>query len=111
MTSLELLEKEVFEKFGIKSPEYRTCRYCGKEAFISYDSYLCDTCKLEIMRIEEERYKRDSQAYKDGQKDAAQYIVDLLYTDESYTDNYFDLPKFEDMIIKHFGLEVEECLG
>lgn len=115
MSELEELSKKFIEKFIDTPVIKRRCMCCGKEFSTLEGHHICSECRSAQQRQEEEIHKRLKAAYDDGYqagtKTAAQYIVDLLYADNSYTDNYFDLPKFESMIIQHFGLEAAICLG
>jgi hypothetical protein len=79
---------------------------CGKEFYTLGSGYICGDCQLTQQRHEEEIHKRLKAAYDDGYstgaKAAAYYILSLVNLDECYTDNYFDISKFESLVKKTF---------
>jgi hypothetical protein len=106
MSELEELSKEFIEKFLDTPVIKRRCMCCGKEFSTLGSAYMCGDCQLAQQRKEEELYKRLKAAYDDGYsagaKAAAYYILSLVNLDECYTDNYFDISKFESLVEKRF---------
>lgn len=106
MSELEELSKEFIEKFLDTPVIRRRCMCCGKEFSTLEGNYVCSDCQLAQHRYEEDIHKRLKAAYDDGYiagaKAAAYYILSLISLDECYTDNYFDISKFESLVEKRF---------